>query len=465
MDWWWCGLITTTLPQSPGWWLKKLLDELDERRPGFDLLNDYFEGNPPLPAGPENCSAAFRQFQKRARANWAELIVEAPRERMEVVGFRTGADDDELGDSEAWRIWQANQLDADSSLILRSSLSMGDAYAIVGPVDKEIGAPLITPEDPREVIAAYSPVNRRKPVAAAKVFIDEWTGKKHAYLYLPGKVWRAEVAQDAGIEAGNWIGEPQELGAPIVPVVRFPNRQNLRGTVFGEFEKVTDDLDRINTMLLQRLVIAVLQAFRQRAAKNAPMVDEDGNDIDWSGVFRADPGAMWALPEGVDLWESAGVDLTPILESVKADVRDLAATTRTPMFYLFPDSAGGSAEGASLQREGLVFKTKDRIKQASEPFEQMMSLAFLFAGDKERAARGDMETLWSPPERYSLSERFDAASKAQAAGMTWEATMSEVLQLSPQQIERMRTERAADALLFGLTEPEPQTTELAADAG
>ena len=81
------------------------------------------------------------------------------------------------------------------------------------------------------------------------------------------------------------------------------------------------------------------------------------------------------------------LDLTPVLESVKADVRDFAAVTRTPLSYLFPDAAQGSAEGASLTREGLIFKVKDRMGQAGEAYEAVMSIAFMMMGDAERAAR------------------------------------------------------------------------------
>jgi len=190
-----------------------------------------------------------------------------------------------------------------------------------------------------------------------------------------------------------------------------------------------------------------VQAFKQRAIKGLPDTDANGDPIDYSGMFTADPGALWSLPDGADIWESGQVDLGPILNSVRHDVMDLAAVTRTPLFYLTPDASSGSAEGASLAREGLVFKTIDRIGQASEAWESVMSLAFLMTGDEERAARTDLEVLWAPPERYGLAERYDAATKAQAAGVPWRTMMAEVLQFSPTQVDRMEADRAADALL------------------
>ena len=87
------------------------------------------------------------------------------------------------------------------------------------------------------------------------------------------------------------------------------------------------------------------------------------------------------------------VDLGPIRSAVRDDVTDFAAATRTPLFYITPDAANGSAEGASLSREGLLFKVRDRIREADEAVEQVMSLAFAFDGDAERASLVDLEVI------------------------------------------------------------------------
>jgi hypothetical protein len=129
---------------------------------------------------------------------------------------------------------------------------------------------------------------------------------------------------------------------------------------------------------------------------------------------------------------------------------DLAAVTRTPLFYLTPDAADGSAEGAALAREGLVFKTRQRLAQAGESLEQVMSLCFLFAGDDQRAARRDLEVLWADPERRSLAEKADAAGKLLAAGVPWPQVMTDVMQYSPQAVARMQAQRASEALLASL---------------
>lgn len=446
--------MDTTTPGSPGWWLARLLVKLAHQRERAEKLETYYEGCNGIPISADKAvRESYRRLMQLARTNFAELVVEAVRERMAPAGFRTGADGDENGDKEAWRIWQANSLDADSALVHRAQLALADGYVIVGPVDPEIGAPVITPESPLEVVTVADPVRKRKTVAALKVYRDDVAGVDRANLYLPGAVIRfvRDTANTAGPAAAtkpeSWIPvDAMVLPAKVVPVVRFANRAKLDGRSLGEFETHLSILDRINFTILSRLEIATLQAFRQRALKGGPTHDEAGNEIDYDDIFAADPGAMWHLPAGADLWESAGVDLGPIRSAVRDDVQDLAAVTRTPLFYLTPDSANGSAEGASLAREGLVFKTTDRLAQAGESWERVMALAFLFAGDEQRAQLPDLEVMWTSPERFSLAERYDAASKAQAAGVPWREVMADVLQFSPQVIDRMESERSADIL-------------------
>jgi hypothetical protein len=469
---------------GPGWWLKRLMDDLHKRQDRLDMLSRYYRGLahlPPVPAGSEN--SAYDIMQRKTRTPWAGLLVEAVRERMTIVGFRTGADQgdpaaDVSGDALAWDVWQANNLDFGSTLVHRTKLSLGDAYVIVGPPEPGEEFPLITPEDPREVITYQDPKNPRRTLAALKLFTDDVNERDFAYLHLAGR-WpgtngardRGQLAQlhvasrrhkptdnvpiitaSGGLPSWDW---DDSLGGPlrtyVPPVVRFPNRADLRGYSMGEFEDSLDVLDRINHMVLQRMTIATLQAFRQRAVKGVPENDENGQPIDYSDVFAADPGALWHLPETAELWESGQVDMTGILQSVRHDIQDEAAVSRTPLFYLTPDAANGSAEGASLAREGLVFKTKDRIRETDDPWEQVMSHAFQTMGDEARAARRDMEVMWLSPENVSLAERADAAVKYQAAGVPWRTIMGEVLGFTPTQIDRMEAERIADQLAA----PEP----------
>lgn len=456
----------TDEPGSPGWWLGRLMDRLATQAAHAHMLDDYFTGEAALPVVSPNVKDATRQILAIARTNFAELIVQAVQERMHPVGFRTGAVNDPTGDAEAWRVWQANSLDADCHLVHRAQLAMGSGYVIVGGQDEAIGAPLITPEDPRQVTAEVDPVRRRRVLGALKVWHDDVADVDRAYLYLPGEVWKASrvnrvataepAVEAATIAKWGWTWDadtPEPLPIDIVPVVPFFNKPDLFSVPHGEYEAHLALLDRINYTVLSRLQIATLQAFRQRAVKGVPIHDERGNEIDYSDIFAADPGAIWQLPETAELWESGQVDLGPLRAAVGDDVEYLAAVSRTPMHYFRPSEQNQSAEGATAAREALVFKCQDRIGQASESWEQVMALAFAFAGDNARSSRGDMEVLWADPQRFTLNEKTNAAVQAQAAGVPWRTRMSEIMQFSPQQIERMESERAADAMMAALAAP------------
>lgn len=458
--------------RSPGWWLKRLFQQLHarDRRYRLQKLYDYRTGNAPLPVGAESAREAFATFQAKARSNFSELVVSAVSERMTPVGFRTARDDDETGDADVGALWARAGMDVTAADVHDWMLTVGEAYVIVGALDDETGAPLVTCEDPRWMIGEPDPANPRRLLAALKVLRDDAETEDRAYLYLPGSatqsgnaaVWvavkKTGVLNPTDLErmttprrtmpafnpAGwDWDEERSgELDHPLIPVVRFANKDER-----GEYEPHLDLLDRINHQILQRMVIATMQAFRQRGVKNLPMTDEEtGEEIDYSKVFTADPAALWQLPEGADMWESGQVDLTPILSAVKDDVQHLAAVSRTPMHMLMPAGTNQSAEGASMQREGLVFKVDDRISRATPPWVQVITRMLRAADMTDRADPAKLSTIWAPPNRLSLAERADAAQKLNGL-LPRRTLLIKILGFSPAEADRVMSEIADDEVL------------------
>ena len=419
-----------------------LLKKLKKEQQRMNLLERYYDGDAPLPEGAEGASRAYRRFQKKARLNMAQLCVAAVRERMRIGGFRTGADDDENGDKEARRLWKANKLDVYSADLHSFFLKFGEAYAIVG-MRKGREYPLVTVEDPRQIQTITNPEDPSEILSAVKVFSE--SVYHYAYFYYADEIQVYFKDSDtSSYDADGWIYDEQASGPnPLgeVPVVKFTNIDEK-----GEYEPYLDIIDRINHMILQRLVIATTAAFKQKWIKgDFPTHDPDGNEVDYNGLFESAPGAMWMLPEGADIGELDQSNIQDILQAVRADVQDFAAVTRTPMHYLSPDGANQSAEGASLSREGLVFKTEDRIARATVGWSKVMSLMFKYMGDNERSQLLDLEPIWDSPERYSLSERADANSKFQ--DVPFRSRMSLVGQFSPAEISEMEVERAGEAIL------------------
>lgn len=447
---------------SPGWWLRRLYNMLGnkQRRDRLETLRRYRIGDPPPPRGADAARESYESSVKKARTNFAELIVACLAERITPVGFATGRDNDETGDEIVGAMWERAGMDVESSALQDMVLTYGEAYMIVGDQDEETGAPVVTAEDPRFVVGDPDPANPRRLRAALKLVYDDTTNEDRAYLYMPGAVYVARRSR--GLMEPNPTGEPRSpilyfepnswdwdndrsgrLTHGRMPVVRFTNNREAT----GEFESHLDILDRINHQTLQCMVIGTMQAFRVRAVINLPDKDPDTKqEIDYSDVFRLDPGSIWQLPADTKLWESETTDLRPILDAIKDDLTRLAAATRTPLHMLHPAGANQSASGADLQREGIVFKADTRIKRWKHSYAMVASLMLLVMGDVERADLSKLEARFASTQRLSLTERADAAAKA-VNDMPVKTRLVRIWGLAPDEAERVMSELADEKLL------------------
>lgn len=476
-------------PNTPTWWAKMLVRQLVERRdspnwrrdthneegvrPPLNLLADYLRNEPPLTGVHQNWTETTREFLRLSRMNYAALVVGSVADRIVPIGWRTAAEGDRQGDKLAKRISDLNRLPLRFGDNVRNMLGLGDGYMAVGPVDETTGVPVITAEDPRDAITAENPATGR-PRAGVKLVRDDWDASDRVHIYLPGKPGRVYVLINRsktpainknGLrlsavgsqweffeEAGGANGQVlPELMNGRIPLVRFQNQDGV-----GEFEAHLPVLDRINDGIFERVTIAKLQAFRQRAFEGMPDVYPDdhpkaGETIEYDAdAFSADPGALWRLPPGVKIWESASIDLTPILSTIKDDVEKLAAVTRTPLHMITPDAASGSAEGATTMREGHEFRVEDRITRCKYGSAEVMSLAFAWMGDKQRAQVEEIETIFAPTARYSLEQKMSAAAQAKAAGLPQASIFTDIMGYSPSDLARLESERGDD-LLFSVT--------------
>lgn len=476
-------MIETDVPRSPGWWLKVLGRELQNRRqgrgeggkrysrsaskpqrirPGLDLLHDHLMGDPPLPFAAQGWEENFREVVRLGRLNVAALAVESKANRMKLRDFRTAAPDDDYGDTVAREVMRANNMRVVARDVHDGMLSLADSYVMTTPQDDgEI--PLVTAEDAREVITAHDPATGRS-IAGLKMFRDDWDSADLAYLFVrqdDGRVLQYNASKRSGLTSlgetafrlGNaWDWDQRTFAKPVpanrMPIIRF---RNYRGV--GEYELHLATIDRINNQIVDKLTIAKVQAFRQRAIKGLPDTQTvrgpDGAPMevaaDYTGVFDAAPGSLWRVPAEVDFWESQPVDLGPIRMAIKDDLEQFAAVTSTPLHTITPDAASGSAEGASLMRESSVDAAQTRIDCADRSWCEVMSNCFAFMGDDLRADANGIEAIWGPTERYSLSEKASAAAQA-ATSLPREAIQTDIWQYAPSEVANLRQQAARDLI-------------------
>lgn len=471
--------IDVKTPNTPGWWLDKLSKKLAARLPDLNRLQSYIEGNPPAPEGVENMRSAYEAIRKIARVNLAESAVTAVSDRISVRAVRTAVATDFDGDDLAMSIWRDNNLDIELSDVIENMLGLRDGYMIVGldPDDEE--RVVITGEDPRQVVTIHNPLRQSEVRAALKMFHDPDQQRDYAFLYIAGEAvtkdafgrvteWanaRRYVASKARrslsgamkFSSATWEWDTDydgangaELNHRFVPVVRFRNRNGI-----GEFERHTDTLDRINHGILQRMVIALYQAYRLRAISvdddDAPDIDpETQEEIDYENLLTSDPGAFLKLPKGAQMWESAQADMTGILSSVKDDVLYFMEETKTPLPAI-SDAVQQSAEGAANIKEGNQFKTERTQKRVAASLALVYTIAFLCLEDDSRSKRGSIRIDYHPTNRPSLAEKYDAFSKS--TDLPLETRMAEILQFDPERIAMAKAQKLQETLMGEPDEP------------
>jgi hypothetical protein len=450
-------------PGSPGWWLLRLGARLSRDRARFDELECYHRGDHPLPFGNRKMREAYKRLQAMARSNFVNLVAETVLERLKVVGFRSGASGTDDVDRQAWGWWQANSLDANAGLVHRAAVVMGRAYVIVNDNPRTPGSPLVTGEDPRQVIHESSPENRHEVRAALKTFYDDVEGADLAVLYLPDALYYYRSTRPVAKMANPWQPDCWEVDttkdwAPDgtarnvlgeVPVVPFINRPDLSGNCLGEFEDNTDIQDRINVTMLDRMVISAMQAYRQRYATGIDLEDADGN-----AQSEFDPGAdlLWVVPDDkAKFGEFSPADLQPLIGAIESDIQHLAAITRTPPHYLIGAVVNVSGDALAAAETGLVSKVIERQVEYGEAWEAVYRLAGKVQGQQ---VPPDCEVIWRDPEFRTLTELASASVQLMSAGVPWRTRMA-MLDKSPQEIDRMEVERAHDAMLAASLAPLP----------
>ena len=457
-------MIDTDTYQSPGWWLKVLAKQLQDRRagrdggvvwnrrqiqsvqvrPGLDLLDDYLRGDPPLRDDIHSgWSTQMRQFVRMGRLNIADLLVTSVSNRLNLRDFKTANPDEEdrYGDAYARDLMRVNGMATVARDVHETMLGLGDSYVIVTPPDETRDWPVATAEEPQQVITAHDSTTGRT-LAALKLFRDEWDEADYAYVFVGGEVHKAIKAGPSSVSNGRpfrmtrtweWDGEPQLVPGGIdVPVFRFRNRKGI-----GEFEHHLDALDRINDKIFNEWWIGKIQAFRQRAVKNLPEEDSQGNEIDYQDMFTVSPDVMWQVPDGVEFWESQPIDLGPVINSIQKDLERLAAVTSRPLHTISPDAAAtGSAEGAALMKEQHLYQVEDRLDRVRQRWAEVAGCMFAFDGREDLADPRSIEALFGPVERFSLAEKTNAVSQV-GDKLPVEAIWVDILQYPPSKVEEL----------------------------
>lgn len=473
---------------SPDYMANEFFEELKDRITSISEFRAYLENAPLGNVHDEVLSdqefPGIAQLRDMSKNNYAKLIVSATTDRLGIDGFRTASADDEYGDTEAAKYFEQDDMGTGAQEAMSLACGYRTSYLYVDPITKR--QRVIPPTNGAiaydvsgEVVSAVvmfrDRVLKRDVMHLFMRDIDdnsgEATGKPALYVatrevepsrvklrsrFDTLKVTRkdSEIPLDGNI-GSNWVWwKNVSVDIERIPVTGLKDKDGE-----NEFESHSDVIDRLNHMIFQRVIIATMQSFRQRAVKgDFPEKDKNGEVIDYDEMFGTGPGALWMLPSNTEMWESTPPQFQDILSSVKDDTRDLASATYTPMSY-FSDSANNSAEGAMLQRENYISKIADRRRRFGSRWKRHMSILFEVMGDKERSDETQIEPIWQPLQVESLNQRVQAFSTLVGSGVALKTAMRDALGFSPKQIKRAESEAMMQSFLQPALAP-PSNTPL-----
>lgn len=456
---------------SPRWWLCRLEKELRERQAHMQLMDDYYSGRHPLPFVTKAHNAKmrdeFRGLLEDSKSNFMGLVVDATEERLRVDGFRLSGEKDPKADDESWRIWQQNQMDAETQIAFVEALTKRVSYLSIWSGKEH---PIIAVEDPLQTIVGYVPgTNLRVRAAALKLWRDDWTGKVRANVYLPDAIHKFErqdregsalvlpaSVDDPGVTWVELDKEMVENPLGVVPIIPLRNRPKLRLEGESEIVGPAPTQDRINGTLFLRCLAGYFGAHRQRWAVGLTMhEDENGKPEE---PFDVAVDKLWHSEDGgVKFGEFGQTDLTGYIKAIEQDILHVAITTRTPRHYLIEQGQSPSGDAIRSAESGLIKKVGRKSRTFGEGLEEAIRLAHRFAGNE--APPADSEVVWADAEIRSEAEITDAVIKQYQQGLIpWEAAM-EKLGYTQTEIRRFAGMRAEEQLTALLNPPETPEDE------
>lgn len=458
-------------PQTPEWWLRQLHGQLVNRRPLLRTLGNYYDGRHNLAFESQRFRETFGGLFRAFADNWCAVTADAVEERLNVEGFRL-PDATETSDV-AHRLWQDNELDAQSQLAHTECLVGGEAYATPWFTDVD-GAPEITVADAScAIVATHSKMHRRR-LAGLRVYCDDW-GYDHAELFLPDEVylWRSKTKRTSEIVDASRVQWVYDDSVPntvdgvmanplgVVPMVPLQNRPRLRNphdlVARSEIASVIPIQDAINKLLADMLIASEYASMPQRALLNfeAPTDPETGQPFN---PFTPDK-KLWFVPPPEapgdpepKPFQFTAADLSNYVHAVEMLVQHVASITRTPPHYLNASADRLSGESIKAAETGLVAKTRRKMRHIGESWEEVMRLAGQIAGDTELAVATRMETVWADPESRTEAEHTDAVLKMKALGLPDEF-LWEQLDFTPTEIQRIKALKLQADLVAPATQP------------
>lgn len=386
---------------------------LSYRRDGVAPRGIFARGG--LVGVPSGVPDEVRRLAEASRVNVLRYVVNSRVQDMYVEGFQT---EDAPDNVDAWRVWQANAMDARQLGVHRSALTFGASYVVVLP-GKPL--PVLRGASPRDMTVAYGD-DDEWPVDAL------WRLAKDRWRYIDGEgVFTLEGSSPEDLAV---VGVAAEHGSGVCPVIRFRETFDLDVDVEGVVAPLVDLQDQINITSFGLHVAQHYGAFRQRYILGW-VADSEASALK-TGASRL---MMFEdSPSDVQVGEFSQTDLRGYIESREASIRHLATVSQTPVHELMGQFVNLSAEALEAARASHHAGVEENRIAAGESWEQVLRLASEMGG---QVVDDSASVVWRDTTMRSLKEAAEALGlMAEKLGIPKRALWSRIPGASQHELEQ-----------------------------
>lgn len=380
----------------------------------------------------------------RTVLGWVGTGIDALNERLDVQGFRFP--DQQQADDELWDIWQANNLDAEHTLVHLDSTIFGTAYVVVG-LDND-GDPVITTESPIDM-TAYTDTRSRETTCAYQTYIDvdpasESFGRQRAALYT-----RDATIHLLNTEKGWVVLTRDDHKTGQVPVVPFPNRQRT-GVRVGTSEILPswrNTMDRSCRAAVRLEVTAELFSAPKMLLFGAKEKDFQNADGSAKTAWQTYIGRVLALEADENgnlpkVERFAAENPDGLIKLIDHETRVMSGLTALSPDYLGIHSDGNPTSADAIRLSDFRIKRRADRKAVAygNAWEQVMRLALILRDGADNLPDGAkrLETDWAPTGIPTPAADTDAITKQIGAGMIPETSDVALAKVGWSAVERAR---------------------------
>jgi hypothetical protein len=411
--------------------IERAYDALADKRPRYDLLYAYYDGNQPLVYSTEHLADIFRKIEARWVQNWCAVVVDSALERLTFKGFEV---DEGMADPKAPKkegpaskrlteLGAATDIEIEAFDAHKDALVTGEGFLIAWP-DDEGGFDLYA-NDPRLVHVFYDRERPKEMEFAAKWWrhgdltlmnlyyadrIEHWYGPKNP---RSGKAFQP---LDGGGVDGD--GQPVEDN-PHERIPVFHLRTSRRGPG-GELRKLLSSQDAVNKLLADMMVASEFGSFPQRYA----ITEQDTSKL------KIAPGQLWTLapadegvqPTGVGAFPT--VDISQYLGAMDKLASSIAIVSRTPKHYFFGQGGDPSGEALIAMEAPLVKKCEHYGELFGQVWRELGE--FMLAASGLPVKPGTVSAAWDSMQTQQPVSTTTALLNYVRAGMPLSTALREI---------------------------------------